>query len=112
MTNLGLWWWLTVTIHLCQAHNVIFEDGYDKQSVPGGLEQAPLPVNFSLNLRNILSVDEKSSLISLEISLRMFWTDPGVRPNNLPENSEYVVVTPEEFTNFWIPGECCCSPTR
>ena len=35
----------------------------------------PLDVQFSINLRNVLGVNEKEQLISLEISLRMFWKD-------------------------------------
>jgi len=32
-------------------------------------------VQFSVNLRNILDVNEKEQLISLEVSLRMYWKD-------------------------------------
>ena len=62
-------------------------------------------VNFSLNLRNILSVDEKASLLSLEISLRMFWKDHRVKATGLSQNEEYVVISPSAFQQFWIPGK-------
>ena len=38
----------------------------------------PVPVEFSINLRNVLGVNEKEQLISLETSLRMFWKDPRI----------------------------------
>ena len=55
------------------------EDGYNIHEAPLLENGQPLPVNFSINLRNVLGVNEKEQLISLETSLRMFWKDPRVR---------------------------------
>ena len=36
-------------------------------------------VNVSLNLRNILEVDEKAQFVSLETTLRMYWRDERIK---------------------------------
>lgn len=100
---------LLVLIPSILANTFDLEEGYDKYEVPKDamLQDSPLPVNFSLNLRNILGVDEKASQISLEISLRMFWKDHRVKPVGLSSSEEYAIISPSAFNQFWIPGNVC-----
>ncbi len=65
----------------------------------------PLPVEFSINVRNILGVNEKEQLISLETSLRMFWVDPRVRlaPEALQPDQDYITLNPKVAKHFWLP---------
>jgi hypothetical protein len=65
----------------------------------------PLQVNFSVNLRNVLGVNEKDQLISLETSLRMFWRDTRVKVNEreMAEEKEYITLNPKAS----MPA-CCC----
>ena len=42
--------------------NVVLDDGYDLNEVPTGDEGLPLVVNFSLNLANILAIDEPNQV--------------------------------------------------
>ena len=61
--------------------DLVFDSDYSIHEAPVVEQDQPLLVNFSINLRNVLGVNEKEQLISLETSLRMFWRDPRVRLN-------------------------------
>ncbi len=58
---------------------IVMADNYSVHELPPVDDGGALAVNFSVNLRNILGVNEKDQLISLETSLRMFWHDPRVK---------------------------------
>ena len=92
---------LFVMIPRILANTFDLGEGYDKYEVPKDtmLQDSPLPVNFSLNLRNILGVDEKASQISLEISLRMFWKDHRVKPVGLSSSEEYAIISPSAISS-------------
>ena len=77
---------------------IIFQDGYSIHELPPS-STGPLLVNFSVNLRNILGVNEKDQYISLETSLRMYWRDTRVKVDNslLPADKEYVTLNPKVF---------------
>ena len=67
----------------------------------------PLPffiqVNVSLNIRNILEVNEKAKYISVETTLRMYWRDRRVAPKALAPGEEYVSLNGKAVESFWIP---------
>ena len=48
---------------------------YSIHEAPIYTENVPIDVNFTINLRNILEVNEVAQLISMETSIRMFWID-------------------------------------
>ena len=75
---------------------IIFQDGYSIHELPPS-SRGPLLVNFSVNLRNILGVNEKDQYISLETSLRMHWRDTRVKVDNslLPADKDYVTLNPK-----------------
>ena len=75
---------------------IIFQDGYSIHELPPTSGE-PLLVNFSVNLRNILGVNEKDQYISLETSLRMFWKDTRVKVDDslLAADKDYVSLNPK-----------------
>ena len=75
---------------------IILQDGYSIHELPPNSGE-PLLVNFSVNLRNILGVNEKDQYISLETSLRMYWRDSRVKVDDslLAADKEYVTLNPK-----------------
>ena len=76
---------------------IILQDGYSVHELPPTSSGQPLLVNFSVNLRNILGVNEKDQYISLETSLRMYWRDARVKVNDslMAADKEYVSLNPK-----------------
>ena len=76
---------------------IILQDGYSVHELPPTSSGQPLLVNFSVNLRNILGVNEKDQYISLETSLRMYWRDSRVKVNDslMAADKEYVSLNPK-----------------
>ena len=62
---------------------------YSIHEAPIRKDGVPIDVNFTINLRNILEVNEVSQLISIETSIRMFWKDYRVQPEL--ENGKEIV---------------------
>ena len=55
-----------------QIHpNVFLADNYDLNEVPSGPEGQPIVVNFSMNLANILAIDEPNQVIGKKQVTRM-----------------------------------------
>ena len=70
----------------------------------------PVRVNFSINLRNVLEVNEVSETVSLETTLRMFWRDErlSLKMEALPERFEsldkdFVTLHPSVAEMIWVP---------
>ena len=87
------------------------DDDYNPHEAPVLRKGEALPVEFSINLRNVLGVNEKEQLLSLETSLRMYWKDPRVRLHpealqNIGKKSPdqaYITLNPNVAKHFWIP---------
>merc|ERR1719273_1065961 len=75
---------------------------YSIHEAPVYTEGVPIDVNFTINLRNILEVNEVAQLISMETSIRMFWKDWRVQPE-LENGKEYITLNPISAKHFWIP---------
>ena len=75
---------------------------YSIHEAPIYTEHVPIDVNFTINLRNILEVNEVAQLISMETSIRMFWKDWRVRAE-LDKDKEYLTLNPKAAEHFWIP---------
>ncbi len=72
-------------------------------------------MQFSINLRNVLGVNEKEQLLSLECSVRMFWKDTRVSLSlgsgskkrglgNVTSNANpYITLNPSVAHHFWVP---------
>ena len=72
--------------------------------------QLPITVNFSINLRNVLEVNEVGEKVSLETTLRMYWKDERIALNfeSLPEsfflqNKSFISLHPDVANMIWIP---------
>jgi len=91
-----------VTSEIFELRDVNFIPDYNKNEMPPSHDGKPLLVNVSLNLRNILEVNEKAQYISLETSLRMYWKDERIKGTPLG-NDEFVNVNGKAIDNFWVP---------
>jgi hypothetical protein len=67
----------------------------------------PLPVDFSINLRNVLDVNEREQSITLETSIRMYWKDPRVHIDPVAfanaSAGAFVALNPRAASHFWTP---------
>ena len=70
----------------------------------------PVIVNFSINLRNLLEVNEVAGTVSLETTFRMFWRDERIelRQESLPAshrhpNKTFLVLHPDVAKMIWVP---------
>ena len=81
---------------------VSFSPNYSIHEAPIQTKGVPIDVNFTINLRNILEVNEVNGIISLETSIRMFWRDWRITAQ-LDEEKEYITLNPSVSKYFWIP---------
>ena len=94
-------------ILVCYGENyvhpkVYLSPNYSIHEAPIYTEGVPIDVNFTINLRNILEVNEVAQLLSMETSIRMFWKDWRVRAD-LDEGKDYLTLNPTAAKHFWIP---------
>ena len=54
---------------------ISFTPDYNIHEYPPTENGHPLKVQFQINLRNVLEVDEVSQICSLETTIRMYWVD-------------------------------------
>ena len=84
-----------------------FAPDYNIHEHPAPKNGTPLDVDFQINLRNLLEVNEVSQICTLETTIRMFWLDErvSIQPALLKNNSEteYITLNPKAADNFWIP---------
>jgi len=73
---------LVIAMTLVQSidgrHKVKLCQDYDKYDRPPTDNNTAVQVKVSVNLRNIIKVDDKEQTISLEIELRLYWNDSRV----------------------------------
>ena len=92
---------------VCNCENNIhpsvhIDPDYNIHEAPVNKNGGPIDVNFTINLRNILEVNEVAQIISLETSIRLFWKDWRVSAD-LPVNKTYMTLNPTAAKHFWIP---------
>ena len=86
-----------------------FDEDHDFNLVPeSDVPGEPLKVNISVNLRNLLQVDEISQLVTVEVSIRMQWFNDRVRLNNetlasLDPDVDFLTLNPRLADHIWIP---------
>ena len=83
-----------------------FTPDYNIHEYPASKNGTPLDVDFQINLRNLLEVNEVTQICTLETTIRMFWLDQrvSIRPEILEQNNtEYITLNPKSAHNFWIP---------
>ena len=89
--------------HSDELKSIKFDDDYNYHSYPKPLNQSePLDVEFQVNLRNVLEVNEVSQICALETTIRMYWVDQRVKMA-YPNLHEYVTLNPKAAERFWIP---------
>ena len=104
----GVWVsFLFIVLTLCSSEGnvhpkVELSPAYSIHEAPIQQDGVPLDVNFTINLRNVLEVNEKAQIISLETTIRMFWRDFRVNADMEP-GQEYITLNPKGAEYFWIP---------
>lgn len=91
---------------------VQLQPNYNFHLPPPSQPDVPVRVNFSINLRNVLEVNEVAETVSVETTLRMLWFDSRIELLNssLPaatgrigEDDDYVTLHPSITKQLWIP---------
>ena len=82
-----------------------FTEDYNIHSYPKPIENETLPLNveFQINLRNVLEVNEVSQICTLETTIRLFWKDSRVSLRQQVLDNHYITLNPSAAHNFWIP---------
>ena len=101
----GVWVsFLFIVLTLCSSEGnvhpkVELSPAYSIHEAPTQQDGVPLDVNFTINLRNVIEVNEKAQIISLETSIRMFWKDFRVY-EHMEEGKEYITLNPKAAEHF------------
>ena len=92
------------TISRDELKLIQFTDDYNIHSYPKPIENEELPLNveFQINLRNVLEVNEVSQICTLETTIRLFWQDSRVSLRQQVLD-HYITLNPSAAHNFWIP---------
>ncbi|XP_023344214.1 glutamate-gated chloride channel [Eurytemora carolleeae] len=91
-----------------QTYKLIVDDDYNLHEIPRTKDRQPLLVSASINVRNILEVDERNQLVSLETTLRLFWKDPRIKPKreylqSFDSRGNYTNLHPSLADRIWMP---------
>ena len=80
------------------------EEKYLKDKTPPPLEKGKrLPVNLSMNIFNILGIQEVQNMISLKFDLRAAWFDARLNFYNLKTNPQMNTLISAESQIIWVP---------
>ena len=84
-----------------------FDQDYNIHSYPTkGIksnQSLPLEVEFQINLRNVLEVNEVSQICTLETTIRLYWQDSRVKLRSEDTDEHYITLNPRAARHFWIP---------
>jgi len=111
---------MTLVKSIDGRHKVILSQDYDKYEKPPTDDNTAVQVKASVNLRNIIKVDDKRQTITLEITMRLYWNDSRVMmvKDKMMKNETtgdciprdkgngnlcYVEKSREEVDMFWLP---------
>ncbi|XP_047490365.1 gamma-aminobutyric acid receptor subunit rho-3-like [Penaeus chinensis] len=83
----------------------IFPEDYDQFIPPSPGDGSPLPVVFSVKVREILDINEAEMDITIEWYIRMYWTDARLRPpmDAFTNSSIWVNIDPALTSRMWLP---------
>ncbi|XP_023323536.1 glycine receptor subunit alpha-4 [Eurytemora carolleeae] len=87
---------------------LIVEDDYNLHEIPRTENQQPLLISASINIRNILEVDEKDQIVSMETTLRLYWKDPRIKPkyealSSYDSRGNYTNLHSSLANTIWMP---------
>ena len=91
----------------CNDNRYVLSENYRKQDLPPS-NGTPVQLSSSINLRNILNVDEKKQEISVEITFRLYWTDSRIEPiqkylSGSDVRGRYIPLASTSGECFWMP---------
>ncbi|XP_023330045.1 glycine receptor subunit alpha-4 [Eurytemora carolleeae] len=106
-----LWVYLNLHLGVCKelaTYQLEKLDPLDIHEIPPTRDKKPLAVSASINIRNILDVEEVKMLVSLETTLRLLWRDPRIVPKaqyltSRDTNGNYTNLNPSLASSIWIP---------
>ena len=83
----------------------IDKDSYLKDVHPPPLDKKDdrLKVFVEIDIRQILELDEVKSLMSLQLRLKIKWTDPRIDLKNLKQKASKNMLTMDEMNQIWVP---------
>ena len=62
-----------------------------------------LEIYTTIEIKNILAVDEVQSLLTLKLKLTLKWIDVRLKYRNLDKSSDMNTITPYELEEIWTP---------
>ncbi|XP_065341022.1 glycine receptor subunit alphaZ1-like [Cloeon dipterum] len=84
----------------------IVPDDYTIHEPPPLLDGKAVPVEFSVSVKNIPSLDELKQELSMELNLRIYWVDKRLEVGPYFEafpNSTYMNANPAILSKIWMP---------
>ena len=97
----------TTPVNFDELKLIKFDHDYNIHSYPtkGKLsnQSHPLEVEFQINLRNVLEVNEVSQICTLETTIRLYWQDFRVKLRSEDTDEQYITLNPRAARHFWIP---------
>ena len=92
----------------CQL--IIFNEGYNKGVPPFELKDykkvaiIPAIVNVSIDLFNVMSINEVENTIDLKFGIKMEWYDHRLTYNNLKQNRAFLnKLNDTDIRRIWLP---------
>ncbi|XP_059472160.1 glycine receptor subunit alphaZ1-like [Neocloeon triangulifer] len=79
---------------------------YTIHEPPPLLDGKPVPVEFSVSVKNIPNLDELKQELSMELNLRIYWVDQRLQVGPYFEafpNNTYMNANPALLNKIWIP---------
>merc|ERR1719427_1497076 len=93
---------------LAQTRQYEVTEDYDRLIIPPNNYSGPFLIQMSLNLRNILELDEVAQVLSISVSLNLFWYDTRLKVNRdllhgRDAKGSYLTLSPDAVNNIWTP---------
>ena len=91
----------------CQL--IILDEGYNKDVPPFHMDYSrdifiPAEVKVSIDLFNVMSIDEVENTIDLKFGIKMEWYDRRLTYNNLKQNRTFLNKLNEtDMKRIWLP---------
>ncbi|XP_046400747.1 glycine receptor subunit alpha-4-like isoform X2 [Ischnura elegans] len=87
----------------------LIPEDYSIHDPPPLIDGGPVPVKFSVSIKNIPDINELKQMISVEMNLRIYWQDTRLAnaANSLFQGSKtnhsYLSLNPVALSSIWVP---------
>ena len=87
-----------------ECYRILPKAGYDKFLIPPPLkDKNVLEVKFSVQIQNILEIDEMMEIFNVKIKVFREWYDTRLTYMNLKTKSELNRLSPDDVESMWYP---------